>query len=101
MTAGPSPTTHGAAPRVVVHGSGSAGRRHALALREALPGARITVVRRPASTTPVQVLDERGIDLADSLEAAVADGVDLGVAAGPAPGHERSATTLHRRLTSS
>ena len=74
--------------RAVVVGSGSAGRRHLTALRRRLPDAELVVVRRPDSTTPLDVPTEQGAVLVESLNEALGAGpTDLGVVASPAPFH--------------
>ena len=94
MTRRPAATSTGNPDHVVVVGSGSAGRRHVAAFRAALPATRITVVRRSDSNQPTEVLTRAGADTTDTVAEAVADGVDIGVVAGPAPLHEGAATEL-------
>jgi predicted dehydrogenase len=78
----------GGVRRAVVVGSGSAGRRHLTALRRRLPDAELVVVRRPDSTTPLDVPTEQGAVLVESLNEALGAGpTDLGVVASPAPFH--------------
>lgn len=74
--------------RVVIVGSGSAGRRHLTTLRRLLPDAELVMVRRPDSTTPLDRPTEQGAVLVESLADGLARGpVDLGVVASPAPFH--------------
>ena len=47
----------------VVFGSGSAGRRHARALRRLFPEARIQIVKRSSSSQPTQQLDGEEIEI--------------------------------------
>ncbi len=83
--------------RAVVVGSGSAGRRHLTTLRTLLPDAELVVVRRPDSTTPLDVPAEQRALVVDSLDAALATGpVDLGVVASPAPFHVGHTASLVR-----
>lgn len=82
--------------RAVVVGSGSAGRRHAAALRTALPTCEIVVVRRPDSAQPVGILREVGAALVPSLDTALSSAVDVAIVAGPAPFHARAALALMR-----
>jgi len=80
--------------RAVVVGSGSAGRRHAAALRRRCPDAPITVVRRPGSTTPADGLAELGVEIVDSVEEAARLEPDVAVVASPSPFHRRHAAAL-------
>ena len=73
--------------RFLVVGSGSAGRRHALGLRELFPTSKITVVKRSQSTQPLAVLHERGIEIADSLERGIELDPTFSVIASPATLH--------------
>jgi len=74
--------------RAVIVGSGSAGRRHLTTLRHLLPDAELVMVRRPDSTTPLDVPTEQSAVLVDSLDEALDAGpTDLGVVASPAPFH--------------
>jgi len=81
-----------------VIGSGSAGRRHALALRRALPHADIVVVRRPDSDQPIDVLHTSGIRILRSIDEVDADLV-AGVVASPATMHVASVEALASRTT--
>ncbi len=80
--------------RAVVVGSGSAGRRHAAALRRLRPDAEIVVVRRTGSTQPAAELERIGASTVTSLTAATDDGCDLGVVASPATHHRQDAEGL-------
>ncbi|MGA1707059.1 MAG: Gfo/Idh/MocA family oxidoreductase, partial [Candidatus Nanopelagicaceae bacterium] len=73
--------------RFLVVGSGSAGRRHALGLRELFPTSKITVVKRSQSTQPLAVLHERGIEIVDSLERGIELDPTFSVIASPATLH--------------
>jgi len=73
--------------RFVVVGSGSAGRRHALALRAIHPDAPITIVRRSESTQPLQDLEGARIQLASSIQEACAHPPSFAVVASPATFH--------------
>lgn len=84
----------GAAPRVVVVGSGSAGRRHVTSIRRCLPDAEITVVRRAASRQPVEALETAQVAFVTSVTDAVDTAVSIGVVAGPAPFHREAAIAL-------
>ena len=74
---------------VVVFGSGSAGRRHARALRRLFPEARIQIVKRSSSSQPTQQLDGEEIEIVNELIAALSLGPDLVVIASPATMHAR------------
>lgn len=80
----------------VVIGSGSAGRRHALALRRADPDLRIVVVRRSDSHQPIDALRDAGISTVASIDE-VPDAVTLGVVASPATFHRSSIDALAPR----
>ena len=73
--------------RFLVVGSGSAGRRHALGLRELFPTSRIAVIKRSQSTQPLALLHEREIEIVDSLERGIAFGPTFSVIASPATLH--------------
>lgn len=84
------------APRLaIVVGSGSAGRRHALALRRAVPLARVLVVRRPDSIRPPESLLAAGVEIVSSLDHALQIGApDVAVVANPAPFHRPATEAL-------
>lgn len=84
------------ATRAVVVGSGSAGRRHAAALRTALPRSELFVVRRPDSRQPMDVLQELGASVVPSLDPVLTSTVDVAIVAGPAPFHASAALALIR-----
>ena len=86
------------ADRVVVVGSGSAGRRHVTALRAALPDAELVVVRRRASEQPMDALRAAGATVVEGLAEALArvPRPDLAVVAGPATHHAVVAEALGR-----
>jgi predicted dehydrogenase len=81
-------------PVCVVVGSGSAGRRHAAALRGQLPDARVVVVRRPTSHQPIEGLRKLGVELVETAEAAAALAPLLAIVAGPATAHARDAAVM-------
>jgi len=72
---------------VIVIGSGSAGRRHALALRELFPNAKINVVKRSNSLQPTEVLAQKNIDIVNGFENIEGAPYDLVVIASPATLH--------------
>jgi predicted dehydrogenase len=78
----------------VVIGSGSAGRRHAAALRRRSPDASIVVVRRPESHQPTDALEGLGVRIVASLTDAVAAVPTVAIVAGPAPVHAEAAVPL-------
>lgn len=80
----------------VVIGSGSAGRRHALALRRARTDVAVTVVRRPDSHQPDAALRTAGIGIVASLDDIDGE-IDVGVVASPATLHAASVTALAGR----
>jgi hypothetical protein len=80
--------------RVVVVGSGSAGRRHAAELRRVLPGAELVVVRRADSEQPLEPWIELDADVAHDLDVALRSSVDLAVVASPATAHEQHVACL-------
>ena len=81
--------------RVVVVGSGSAGRRHARALRAALPQAELVIVRRAESERAVGDLEDLHPELASSLgEALGGKRPTVAVVASPAPYHRPAAVSL-------
>ena len=73
--------------RFLVIGSGSAGRRHALALRRIFPSAAITVVKRSTSQQPLETLRKSDVQIVDSLENGVLNSPDFIVIASPATMH--------------
>jgi predicted dehydrogenase len=77
-------TTRAQAPVCVVVGSGSAGRRHATALRTLLPTCRLVVVRRAGSEQPTADLEAAGAELVETVHAAAAQRPLLAIIAGPA-----------------
>lgn len=80
--------------RAVVVGSGSAGRRHAAALRAQLPGTELVVVRRPGSDQPLEPLDHVGAAVVSSLDEALDPFPTVAVVASPAPYHRISTERL-------
>ena len=87
-------STEASPPVCVVVGSGSAGRRHARALRALAPDHRIVVVRRPSSTQPIDELGEVGVELVDDVASAAALEPLLSVVAGPATTHAPAVVAL-------
>ena len=73
--------------RFLVIGSGSAGRRHALSLRQLFPSAEITVVKRSSSQQPLEILQSSGILIVDSLKRGALNAPDFVVIASPATFH--------------
>lgn len=71
----------------VVVGSGSAGRRHALALRALYPNARITIVKRSLSKQPLEVVRSANIHLVSTIDECLQPPPDLVVIASPATMH--------------
>ena len=72
---------------VIIIGSGSAGRRHALALRELFPNARINVVKRSNSIQPTELLVQKNIDIVNGFENIEDASYDVVVIASPATFH--------------
>ncbi len=85
--------------RFLVVGSGSAGRRHALGLRELFPSSRITVVKRSHGTQPLASLHEREIEVVDSLERGIALEPTFSVIASPATLHFTDVEFLSRHCS--
>jgi predicted dehydrogenase len=71
----------------VVIGSGSAGRRHLVALRAEDPGLRITLVRRAGSDGLPESIGAATTEVVRSLDDALDEVPDLAVVASPAPHH--------------
>ena len=85
--------------RFVVVGSGSAGRRHALALRFLYPDAPITVVKRSSSLQPLDVLHTANISIVPSLEEACSAKPDFAAIASPATLHRADLEYLSRHCS--
>ena len=85
--------------RFVVIGSGSAGRRHALALRALFPDAPITVVKRSPSLQPLDVLHAANISIVPSLEEACSTKLDFAAIASPATLHRTDLEYLSRHCS--
>ena len=83
----PGTRTVSKSERFLVIGSGSAGRRHALALRQIFPSAAITVVKRSTSKQPLETLRNSDVQIVDSLEDGVLNSPDFIVIASPATMH--------------
>ena len=71
----------------IIIGSGSAGRRHALALRELFPNARINVVKRSTSSQPTELLVQKNINIVNGFQNIESDSYDIVVIASPATLH--------------
>ncbi|WP_426574268.1 Gfo/Idh/MocA family protein [Aquihabitans sp. McL0605] len=84
----------GPEPSWVVVGSGSAGYRHAAALRRRDRSATITVVRRPESHQPRARLDALDVRYVPTVDAALDAAPTVAVVAGPAPRHEAAVAAL-------
>jgi len=79
---------------VTIVGSGSAGRRHAAAVRRVLPNADLIVVQRPRSTQPTALFAEIGARIVSSIEDALDFESTLAIVANPAPHHRRATEIL-------
>jgi predicted dehydrogenase len=73
--------------KFLVVGSGSAGRRHALCIRNLYPSAQIMMVKRTTSAQPLDQLEAADIQLVSTLEAGIAHGPEFTVIASPATMH--------------
>ncbi|MFZ9380241.1 MAG: Gfo/Idh/MocA family protein [Ilumatobacteraceae bacterium] len=73
--------------RFLVVGSGSAGRRHARALRDLYPRSIISVVKRSSSEQPLESLHERDISVVHSLKDGISSSPTFVVIASPATMH--------------
>jgi predicted dehydrogenase len=80
--------------RVLLVGSGSIGRRHLANLREMLPGAPVTLLRRPGAPSLDPAVAGAVDQVVDRLEDALAARPDLAVVAGPATTHVAQALAL-------
>ena len=80
----PEPRDH---KHFVIFGSGSAGRRHARALRRLYPEARIQIIKRSSSLQPTQQLDGEDIEIVNEPNAVLGLRPDLVVIASPATMH--------------
>lgn len=77
---------------LLIAGLGSIGRRHLALVRETLPGARITVLRHPASAAqPVA-----GVEVVTEVERALEAGIEAAIIANPASLHLETAQPLAR-----
>jgi predicted dehydrogenase len=72
---------------VIIIGSGSAGRRHALALRELFPNASINVIKRSNSQQPTELLTQKNINIVDRFENIEGASYGVVVIASPATLH--------------
>lgn len=79
---------------VLLIGSGSIGRRHLANLRDAVPGAAVTLLRRP-DAGPLDPDVAAAVDrLVDHMDDALQPRPELAVVAGPAPTHVAHALAL-------
>ena len=72
---------------LLVIGSGSAGRRHALALRELFPNATISVIKRSNSLQPTELLAQKNINIVNGFKNIEGASYDVVVIASPATLH--------------
>ncbi len=72
---------------IMIIGSGSAGRRHALALRELFPNAKINVIKRSNSLQPTELLSQKNINIINGFENIEGARYDVVVIASPASLH--------------
>ena len=80
--------------RVLLIGSGSIGRRHLAVVRERLPVAEVTLLRRPAAP-PLEASVAAAVQhVVDDLADALVGRPDLAIVATPAPTHVPLATSL-------
>ncbi len=80
--------------KAIVVGTGSAGYRHASALRRHSPELSIAMVRRPTSTQPTARFDMLGVDYVTSVEQAASAHPDIAIVAGPGSTHLHDAILL-------
>lgn len=81
-------------PTCVVVGSGSAGRRHLVALARHLPEHRFVLVRREGSDQPLDSISHIPVELTSSLDEAVRHAPAIAVVANPAPFHVAASLAL-------
>lgn len=77
---------------ILIAGLGSIGRRHLALVREALPQARVVVLRRPGSSAAEGL--GPGIEITHDLSDALATGIDAAIIANPASLHLETALPL-------
>lgn len=71
----------------LVIGSGSAGRRHATALRKSFPSASVSIVRRFGSSQPLDSLEGQNIQILSSISDGIQSRPQFVVIASPASQH--------------
>ena len=72
---------------ILVIGSGSAGRRHALALRELAPNSKITLIKRSPGLQPLEELHKFNIQISSELDESLNENPMAVVIASPATKH--------------
>jgi predicted dehydrogenase len=72
---------------ILVIGSGSAGRRHALALRELAPNSKITLIKRSSGLQPLEELHKSNIQISSELDESLKENPMAVVIASPATKH--------------
>lgn len=77
-----NPTQH-----IIVIGTGSAGRRHALTFREIFPDSQIDIVKRSRSVQPLESLEHRRINLLSEIPRIENHQYDIAVIASPSTFH--------------
>ena len=80
--------------RIIVIGTGSAGRRHALTYREIFPDSQIDIVKRSKSVQPLEGLSGRRINLLSEIPRIENNGYDIAVIASPSTFHLADAKIL-------
>ena len=72
---------------ILVIGSGSAGRRHALALRELAPNSKITLIKRSPGQQPLEEIHKSNIQISSELDESLNENPMAVVIASPATKH--------------
>lgn len=72
---------------ILIIGSGSAGRRHALALRELAPNSKITLIKRSPGLQPLEEIQKSNIEISHGLEESLNEKPVAVVIASPATKH--------------
>lgn len=80
--------------RIIVIGSGSAGRRHALTFREIFPDSQIDIVKRSLSAQPLESLSDRRINILNEIRRIENNDYDVAVIASPSTFHLADAKIL-------
>lgn len=80
--------------RIIVIGSGSAGRRHALTFREIFPDSHIDIVKRSRSVQPLESLKDRRINTLKEIPQIDNNNYDVAVIASPSTFHLADVKTL-------